>query len=98
MEIQVKEIHTKKELKDFVKFQMDLYKGNRYFVPSLISDEITALNTPTSPAYQSAAARYFLAYKNGKNAGRIVAIMNHYEVIEQQIKKGRVCYIDVIDE
>lgn len=98
MEIQVKEIHTKKELKDFVKFQMDLYKGNPYFVPSLISDEVTALDTETNPAYQSADARYFLAYKNGKIAGRIAAIINHYEVNEQQIKKLRFGYFDVIDD
>lgn len=98
MKIQVKEIHTKKELKEFVKFQLDLYKGNPYFVPSLISDEIAALDIENNPAYQSATARYFLAYKNDEIVGRIAAIINHYEVNEQQIKKLRFGYFDVIDD
>lgn len=98
MEIEIKEIHTKKELKEFVKFQLNLYKGNPYFVPSLISDEVAALDTKTNPAYQSATARYFLAYKNGEIVGRIAAIINHYEVEQQKIKRLRFGYFDVIDD
>lgn len=98
MKIEVKQIHSKKELKQFVKFQIDLYKDNPYFVPSLIADEINGLDPEKNPAFQSAKPFYFLAYKDGKIVGRIAAIINHYEVEKQHIKKLRFGYFDVIDD
>ena len=38
--IEVKEVTTRKEQKQFLNFALDLYKGNPYFVPPLYSDEI----------------------------------------------------------
>ena len=38
--IKIQEISTKKELKRFVKFPFSLYKGNKYWVPPIISEEI----------------------------------------------------------
>ena len=37
--IEVKEVTTKKEQKQFLNFALDLYKGNPYFVPPLYADE-----------------------------------------------------------
>ena len=38
MTIQVKAISSKKEMKTFVRFGNRLYKGNRYYVPSMPLD------------------------------------------------------------
>ena len=38
--ISIKELTTKKELTEFVKFPFSLYKNNPYWVPPLISDEV----------------------------------------------------------
>ena len=98
MKIEVKEIHSKAELKQFVQFQLDLYKGSTYFVPPLISEELKSLNQNENPSYEFAIPRYFLAYKNGEIVGRIAAIINQIEVEKQQIKKLRFGYFDVIDD
>lgn len=98
MNIEVKRIQSKSELKQFVQFQLDLYKNCPYFVPPMVSEEIKALDTQTNPAFESATPYYFLAYKNGKIVGRIAAIINHYEVESQNVKKLRFGYFDVIDD
>ncbi|PIY10277.1 MAG: GTP cyclohydrolase, partial [Flavobacteriaceae bacterium CG_4_10_14_3_um_filter_33_47] len=38
--ITIKEVKTKKDLKDFVKFPFKLYKNSPYWVPPIISQEI----------------------------------------------------------
>jgi len=98
MSIEIKQIHSRNELKDFVKFQLELYEGNPYFVPPLIDEEIDGFDIKKNPAFKFAAPHYFLAYKNGKIAGRIAAIINHIEVNEQKIKKIRFGWFDVIDD
>jgi hypothetical protein len=38
--ITLKEVFSKKDLKAFVKFPFSLYKGSKYWVPPIISQEI----------------------------------------------------------
>lgn len=98
MSIEIKEIHSQRELRTFVKFQLDLYKDNPYFVPGLLVDEVNSLDTTKNPAFKHATARYFLAYKDGEIAGRIAALINKVEVNELNIKKLRFGWFDVIDD
>lgn len=98
MSIEIKEIHSQRELRDFVKFQMELYKGNPYFVPGLMVEEVNSLDVTKNPAFKFAKARYFLAYKEGKIVGRIAAIINDIEVNELNIKKLRFGWLDMIDD
>lgn len=96
--ITVKQITTKKDLKKFVKFPFQLYKGCKYWVPSLINDEMDTLDSDKNPVFKNAEASYFLAYKNGTIAGRIAVIINHLEINELQKKKVRFGWLDIIDD
>lgn len=96
--IQVKPVTTKKELKAFVTFPFELYKDCPYWVPPLIKDEIETLSGKKNPVFKNAEAHYFLAYKNGKIAGRIAAIINHIEINDQDKKKMRFGWLDMIDD
>ena len=44
MSVIIKEVTSKKELKKFVKFNIELYKGNPYHVPGLIEEEMMTLD------------------------------------------------------
>lgn len=44
MSVVIKEVTSKKELKKFVKFNIELYKGNPYHVPGLIEEEMVTLD------------------------------------------------------
>lgn len=96
--IEVLPVTTKKDLKNFVTFPFELYKDCEYWVPPLIKDEIETLSSDKNPVFKNAEAHYFLAYKNGKVAGRIAAIVNHIEISEQGKKKMRFGWFDVIDD
>ncbi len=98
MAITIREIKSKKELKDFVKFNIKLYEGCPYHVPSLISDEIMTLSKEKNPAFEFCEAKYFLAYIDNQIVGRIAGIINHRANEHWKEKNVRFGFIDFIDD
>ncbi|MEO6348164.1 MAG: GTP cyclohydrolase [Aquaticitalea sp.] len=96
--IKLKEALSKKDLKTFVKFPFQLYKGSNYWVPPIISQELETFDKTKNPIFNDAEARFFLAYKNDELVGRIAAIINWLEVKHQKQKKMRFGWFDVIDD
>jgi len=96
--VKLKEVLTKKELKQFVKFPFTLYKNNKYWVPPIIKDEVASFDKTKNPVFEHADAQFFLAYQNNKIVGRVAAIINWTEINEQKIKKMRFGWFDVIDD
>ena len=91
-------VTNKNQLKQFVTFPFKLYKDCDYWVPPLIKDEMETLDKQKNPVFKNAEADYFLAYKDGQLSGRIAVIINHLEIDEQQKKKVRFGWFDVIDD
>ena len=89
---------TKSQLKEYVKFGIDLYKGNDYFVPPLIADEIATLSPDKNPAFDHCAAQSIMAYRNGKPVGRITGIINDLVNEKSGRKELRFGFIDFIDD
>ena len=98
MSVEIKEVTSKKELKQFVKFSHKLYKGNPYYVPGLIEEEMMTLDKVKNPAFEVCDAIYFLAYKNGEIAGRIAGIINRSSNEVWKEKKARFGFVDFIDD
>jgi GNAT superfamily N-acetyltransferase len=96
--IQLKELTTQKELKQFVKFPFKLYKGNKYWVPPIIADEVASFDKTKNPVFKHADARFFVAVKDDEIVGRIAAIINHTEIEKQGVKKMRFGWFDFIDD
>ncbi|RSK38753.1 GTP cyclohydrolase [Mangrovimonas spongiae] len=96
--ITLKEVKSKNELKDFVKFPFKLYKDSEYWVPPIIADEMATLSSDKNPVFDHAKARYFLAYKNKTIVGRVAAIINKSETEDQGLKKMRFGWFDTIDD
>jgi GNAT superfamily N-acetyltransferase len=96
--ITITEANTPALIKEYVKFPFTLYKNHPYWVPPLIQDEIETFDKTKNPAFENAEAYFYLAYKNDKIVGRIAAIINWDEVKNQQKKKIRFGWWDVIDD
>ena len=77
MSIQIKKVTTKKELKQFIRFNYELYKDNPYSVPDLYEDMLKTFSSKKNAAFDFCEADYFLAYQDGKLVGRVAAIINH---------------------
>ena len=99
MSVVVKPIKaTKSEIKKYVQFGIDLYKGNDCFVPPIVFDEIDTLLPEKNPAFDFCRAQSFMAYRDGKPVGRITAIIN--DVVNQRTgeKTMRFGWVDFIDD
>jgi GNAT superfamily N-acetyltransferase len=96
--ITIQQATTKAALKKFIKFPFSLYKNSPYWVPPIINDELENFNKETNPVFKHADATFWLALKNGKIVGRVAAIINWTEVNNQQLKKMRFGWFDVIDD
>lgn len=98
MSVVIKEVSCKKELKKFVKFNIDLYKENPYHVPGLIEEEMMTLDPKRNPAFEVCDAVLYLAYKDGKVAGRIAGIINRGSNEVWKQKRARFGFMDFIDD
>src|SRR5271157_2117759 len=98
MNIQLKEVHTVHELKRFVSFQYSLYRGNKYWVPPLRTDEIKSLRIDKNPAFDFCEAAYWLAFQNGKIVGRIAGIINKRYNERWNTKAARFGWFDCIND
>lgn len=96
--IEIKRVENKKDLKTFIDFHYDLYKGNEYDAPNLFSDDMNTLSKDRNAAFDFCEAEYFLAYKEGKVVGRVAAIINHKANKQWNRKSVRFGWIDFIDD
>ncbi len=98
LNITIKEVINRDELKKFVMFPHTLYKDSKYWVAPIIKEELEVLNKETNPVFNNAIAHYFLAYNDGKIVGRIAALINWIEVKDLKKKKVRFGWFDFIDD
>ncbi len=98
--IEVKEISLsdKKGKKKFFKFLIDLYKGNKYAAPNFYFDEFAEFDPAVNDAFRFADCRMFLAYKDGKIAGRIAGIWHRGANEKFGKNELRFTRFDVIDD
>lgn len=96
--IKVKQVLNSSDLELFIKFPMELYKGNPYYVPPLINEEKSIWMKEENPALQYSEAAQFLAYKGENIVGRIAVMINHKEEKELGIRKVRFGWLDFIND
>jgi len=96
--IEIRKVENKKDLKKFIEFHYDLYKGDPYDVPNLYSDDLNTLSKDKNAAFDFCEAEYFLAYKDGKIVGRVAAIINHKANKRWERRSVRFGWIDFIDD
>ncbi|MDE5811922.1 MAG: N-acetyltransferase [Muribaculaceae bacterium] len=99
MAVEIREVApTKKEIKRFVKFGIDHYKGNQFFVPPLVMDDVNTLLPSKNPAFDFCEAQSFMAYRDGKPVGRITAIINNAVNERTGQKSLRFGFVEFIDD
>ncbi len=98
MNILIKEVKSKRDLKKFISFPYKLYKGNKYWIPQLKKDEMNLFQKEKNPAYEFCDIELWLAYKNEKIVGRIAGIINYQFIEKWQDKYCRFGWIDFIDD
>ena len=95
--VTIKQVSTKKELKQFIRFNYELYKDNPYSVPDLYEDMLNTFSDKNA-AMEFCEAAYFLAYKDDKVVGRVAAIINNKANKTWNLNNVRFGWIDFIDD
>ena len=98
MPVSIKTVETKAELKAFIKFPLGLYKDCPYYVPNIYMDELSTLDMDKNPMGKYSKSRKFLAYKDGKLVGRVMAIINEIANRDWNHSEVRFGWIDFIDD
>jgi len=98
MGISIHTVGTKRDLKRFVKFPFKLYRGDPFWIPQLIRDEMQTFNRNKNPAFENSDCRLFMAYRDGKPVGRIAAVLSHVANKKYNTKNMRFGWFDTVDD
>ena len=98
MSVEIKKVTTKKELKQFIRFNYEFYKNNPYAVPDLYEDMLQTFSPKKNAALDFCEADYFLALREGRIVGRVAAIINRRANATWKKRQVRFGWIDFIDD
>lgn len=92
----IEEVLTRRDLKKFVKFPDELYKGCKQYVPALHSDQMATLTK--DPALDYCTRKLWLARDGKRVVGRICAMINPRYNERYQTKRVRFGWFDAIND
>lgn len=98
MSVEIKEVTTRKQLREFVNFPEKLYRNNPYYVPPLEFDQMDTLDQKKGAAQEFCKSKLYLAYKDGELVGRVAAIVNELANKQWDHKEVRFGWYDFIDD
>lgn len=98
MAITIKKVETRSDLKKFIRFPYSLYSGCKNWVPALEGDEYDTLDPRKNAAFEYCDAQCYLAYRDGRIAGRVAAIINRNANREWNQKVVRFGWLDFIED
>jgi hypothetical protein len=98
MRIRKIDTDNRSDIRKFIRFPLQLYKGNPYFCPALESEARFPLERGKHPFYQHSAADFFLAESEGQVLGRIAAVHNTRHNEYRNVKTAFFWAFDVVDD
>jgi len=93
----LREVKEKQDLMTFIRFPWKVYRGNPYWVPPLIKDQLQKFD-PESPFRAHAEMILFLAYRGEEVAGRIAGIIDRHYVEFHQERVGFFGFFESMDD
>ncbi|MCX4335971.1 MAG: N-acetyltransferase [Bacteroidales bacterium] len=98
MAILIKAVTSRKDLKIFARFANNLYKGNRFYVPSMPWDDLNTFDKKKNGAFEFCEAGFYLAYRGSEVVGRVAAIVNSKANEAWKVRQVRFGWFDFIDD
>lgn len=89
---------NQKALDDFIAFPKRLYADCAQYVPDLDADVRAVFNPRKNSAFAFTDLQGFVAYRDGRPVGRVLAIINRHANEKWNTKAVRFGYLDFIDD
>lgn len=90
-------LNNKSQRKRFIDFQFSLYKKDPHWVPQLRM-EIEKMLEPKHPFYPSSECGFWMAVRDGKDVGRIMAVINNRYNEFHKTSEGHYGFFEAIDD
>ena len=95
----IKPVESTADLRRFIDFQYDHYRGNRHFVPPLRIEIKNVLNERKNPFFEHGKMKAFLAEDGGGNVvGRIAGIVNGMHLAKYDDGVGFFGFFECVDD
>lgn len=97
-EITVKEVVTRKDLRDFIYLPEKVHRNEPDWLPPIYMDEWELYDKKKNKSFGYADALILLAYRDGKPVGRIMGLINRrYNDIHNE-QHGRFCFMECYED
>lgn len=97
-DVEVRPVATRRDLKAFVKFPWRVYRGDRLWVPPLVSDRLEYLDPARGPFYKQADVALLAAWRGRKLVGTNAAFIDHARVRHLDRQEGGFGFFEVLDD
>ena len=98
MEITLKEVTSKKELKEFIYLPERIHEGHETWIHPLYMDERKYYLPKKNEAYSYSDTILMLAYKEGQAVGRVMGIINNRYNEQRNEKTARFAFLETYDD
>ncbi len=97
-ELKVSKVQSQDDLMDFIYFPWEVYRGNPYWVPPIISERVEFLDPKHNPFFEHATVEYYLAHRGSKLVGTIAAFTNDLYNEFQGVNTGFFGFFEVMED
>jgi len=98
MAIEIKEVTTRKLMREFIHLPKKIHKNHSNWVPPIYMDEWTFFDIKKNRAFDHCSTVLFLAEKSGETVGRIMGIISHQYNETHKINDARFCFLETYED
>ena len=96
--VMIKKVETQQQRRRFATFPWQIYRHDPLWVPPLIPERMKQLNPQKGTFYKHGEADFFLAYKDGKLAGTIMAAEDRSSNESRGLTDGMFGFFECLNE
>jgi len=98
MEVKIKEVSSKKELREFIYLPARIHKEHKNWVPPIYMDEWVFFDPKKNKSFDFCDTTLALAYRGEEVVGRIMGIIHHkYNELHGE-NDGRFCFMETYED
>ena len=98
MAIEIKEVSSRKLMREFIHLPAKIHQNHFNWVPPIYMDEWTYFDSKKNHAFDHCTTILYVAEKAGEIVGRIMGIISHQYNESHKIKDVRFCYLETYED
>lgn len=98
MAMEIAEVRSRSELKEWVTFPNRLYRDDPRYVPQLIGQELEFFDRAKNPSFDIARVRLLSARRDGRTVGRVCGIVHELEAAKLGYRRGRFGWLECAED